>query len=392
MKICAVVAEYNPLHNGHVRLLTHIKEELNADKIIVIMSGDFCERGENAVLDKYTRAKHAIYAGADMVIELPTVFSVANAEIFATGAVKLLNDSGIVNSLCFGVESGDANTYLCAAKAMLNETKEFKKILKKHLDTGVSLAKAKFNTVKELSLPDLDENLVSSPNNVLALEYTKAIIKLGAEIEISPYLRNTSHNDEKLYKNLTSAQSIRLMLEQGYKRKVKSVMPKYVFNDLPKFTPNFKPYIVSSLITSSAEELAKTPDCSEGLENRIKALLKTNADYDELIEKTSTKRYTKARIRRIMLANFLKIEEDFVFKCLKSPLYLKVLATNSTDLLAELKSKSAVPVLTRKSDYNLLDKTALECFEKDVTANDVYGLITGNRKNEFYTQIIDKLD
>lgn len=391
MKICALVAEYNPLHNGHLRLINFIKQELKADKLIVIMSGNFCERGESAVLDKYTRAKHAVKAGADMVIELPVVFSTANAEIFATGAVKLLKDTGVVDTLCFGVESGDENTYICASKAMLNETKEFKKVLKKHLDTGVSLAKAKFNTVKELSLPDLDESIVNSPNNILALEYTKAIMKLNANMEIKPFLRNSNHNDPKLYKNVTSAQSIRLTLKQGLKRKVKKVVPKYVFSDLPSIPYDAEKYIISSLITSSAEEIAKTPDCTEGLENRIKALLKENTDYNELLDKVSTKRYTKARIRRIMLANYLKIEEDFVFKCLKSPLYLKILAinANSTDLLSEIKQKASVPVLTRKADFKNLEKTALDCFEKDVTANDAYGLISGERKNEFYTEIIE---
>lgn len=390
MKICALIAEYNPLHLGHLKLISHIKTELGADKLVVIMSGNFCERGEAAVLDKYTRAKHAITAGADIVIELPAVFATANAELFATGAVKLLKSTGVVDTLCFGVESGDAETYFAAAKAMLNETKEFKQILKRELDTGVSLAKARFNTVKAMALPELDESIISAPNNILALEYTKAIIKLNAKMEIAPYLRTGDHNDPKLYKNITSAQSIRLALDGGAKKKIKKNVPAYVYKDLPELPADYKKPILASLITATPEEIAKATDCTEGLENRIKALLKDNLNYDELVERVSTKRYTKARVRRILLANFLKISEDFTMRCLKSPLYLKVLAISAgeTELLAMIKEKADVPLITRKSDTRALEKTALDCFEKDVTANDLYNLLSGVRRNEFYTEIL----
>lgn len=389
MKICALVAEYNPLHNGHLKLINHIKNQMQADKLIVIMSGNFCERGEIAIMDKYTRAKHAVLAGADMVIELPTVFSVSNAEIFATGAVKILKSLGFVDTLCFGVESGDKNTYLTAAKAMLTETKEFKKTLKKHLETGVSLAKAKYLTVKELSIPELDEAMISSPNNILALEYTKAIIKLEANMTIEPFLRQGNHNDTKLYKNVTSAQSIRLTLSQMKKRKVKRNVPPYVYADLPKIIPSADKYILSSLINTPAKEIAEICDCTEGLENRIKALLKDNNDYSSLLEKVSTKRYTKARVRRIMLSCLLKINEDLIFKCFKSDLYVKVLAMSKDSAsLVKRATENNATVLTRKTDYKNLSKTALECFEKDVLANDMYSLIAGKKLNEFYTVIL----
>lgn len=390
MKICALIAEYNPLHNGHLKLIEHIKSEVGADKLIVVLSGCFCERGEAAVLDKYTRATHAVKAGADLVIELPAAFATANAEIFATGAVKIIKSLGAVDTVCFGVESGDANTYISAAKAMLNETKEFKQILKRELETGVSLAKAKFNTVKAMAIPELDESIISSPNNILALEYVKAMLKLNLKAEIAPYIRGGDHNDPKLYKNVTSAQSIRLALESGERKKVKKTVPPYVYGDLPDFPPEWKKYVLAALITAKPEEIAKAVDCTEGLENRIKALLKDNAGYDELVEKVSTKRYTKARVRRILLANFLKITEDFTMQCLKNPLYIKVLAMrqDATDLLGIIKEKGSVPLITRKSDARALEKTALECFEKDATATDLYSLFTGKKYNEYYTVII----
>lgn len=393
MKNCACIAEYNPLHNGHLKLISHIKDTLKAQTLTVILSGDFCERGENAVMDKYTRAKHAICAGADIVIELPAVFAAANAEIFATGAMKIVKSLGYVDTLCFGVESGDAETYKKAAAAMLNETKEFKQVLKRELETGVSLAKAKFNAVKAINLPELDESLVSSPNNILALEYAKAAIKLDMNIELSPFLRENNHNDETLKKGVTSAQSIRLQLAAGNKKKLKKLVPKYVYDDLPEYPPDFRVPVVAALMTATAKELAEITDCTEGLENRIKALLKDNPDYDSLLEKVTTKRYTKARVRRIFLANFLRISEDFVFKCLKSDLYIKVLAVReNSPLLSEIKNRAKVPLLTRKSDYRALEKTALDCFLKDALANDLYNLVSRGKQNEYFTLIVPETE
>ena len=130
MKICACIAEYNPFHLGHLKHIEYMRYTLGAEKIIVVMSGNFTQRGEPAVLDKFTRARHAVLAGADLVIELPTVFATANAETFATGAINLINSLGVVDGLCFGVEGGSKFEYLTLAKAMLNESREYKKALK----------------------------------------------------------------------------------------------------------------------------------------------------------------------------------------------------------------------------------------------------------------------
>lgn len=175
------------------------------------------------------------------MIELPAVFATANAELFATGAVKIIKSMGVTDSLCFGVESGDAATYRNAARAMLSETKEFRQALKRELETGVSLAKAKFNAVKKLDLPDLDESIVSSPNNILALEYAKAALKWQADLELYPFLRENIHNDVKLQKYITSAQSIRAQLREGKKKKIKKYLPKYVYEDLPDLPPGLRP-------------------------------------------------------------------------------------------------------------------------------------------------------
>ncbi len=384
MKICACIAEYNPFHLGHLKHVEYIKNTLGAEKLIVVMSGNFCQRGEPAVLDKFTRAKHAVISGADLVIELPTVFATANAEVFATGAVNLINGLGVCQGLCFGVESGEKNQYLSLAKAMNNESKEFKKLLKEKLDGGISLAKAKFLTVKDLYGDTFNAELINSPNNVLGLEYTKALIKNQSDIQIYPMIRLGDHNDKTLKSGITSATSIRQALRDNQVKKIKKNIPPYVYKDIKGYPDGFDKLITASVIRATSDDLAKIADCTEGLENRIKALSKDNYTVDSLVEKVSTKRYTETRVRRILINNLLGIEKKLVDNAVSSPTYAKVLAVNSNskDLIPLIAKNSSIPLLTRKSDISLLKKTALKVFEKDVLANDLYNLISGEKQNE----------
>lgn len=390
MKICACIAEYNPFHLGHLKHIDYIKNELKAEKVIVVMSGNFTQRGECAVLDKFTRAKHAIIAGADAVIELPSVFAIGNAEVFAKGAIKVINSLGIVDSICFGIESGTKEEYLNLAQAMNNESKEFKHILKEKLDSGISLAKAKFETVKELNQDKFNPELISSPNNILALEYVKAILKSNSNIEICPMIRDGNHNDKTLKKKITSATSIREALKEKGKKKVKKNVPKFVYSDLKDYPNAFEKITLANVLTSSAEQLKAIPDCTEGLENRIKAFSKDNHSIEKLIEKVSTKRYTSARIRRILTANLLGVTKTLTDDCLNEKLYAKILAVNSDskNLISQITTNATVPVLTRKSDVTSLSKTALKCFEIDVLANDLYSLVTDEKQNENKMDII----
>lgn len=390
MKICAVIAEYNPFHLGHLKQIQYIKNTLNADKIIVLLSGNFTERGEPAVLNKFKRAKEAVLGGADLVIELPTIYATANAETFAFGAVKLIENLGVVDCLCFGVESGNKENYISLAKEMNNESKEFKKILKENLDLGYSLCKSKFETVKKLG-GNYDESLISSPNNILGLEYTKALLKLKSKIEICPILREGDHNDKKLVKGVTSAKSIREIIKSGKAfSRIKKCVPPFTYKDIGPFPSDFDKMIISKVITESSENLAKLPDCSEGLENRIKALVKDNTTVDGLVNKVSTKRYTESRVRRILICNLLGITKKIIADSLDNPLYAKVLAVKdeSKDLISLISKNITLPLVTRKSDADSLKKTALTVFNIDVLANDLYNLATNEKTNEFNMLII----
>jgi len=391
LKICFAVCEYNPFHNGHLKHLNYIREKIKPDCIAVIMSGNFTQRGEIAILDKYTRAMHAIKAGADIVFELPTVFATAPAEIFAKGGVKLASALSGENVLCFGTESAEKEKLISTASALLNESREFKKLYKEELKTGVTTIKAKVNALTKMQIENLDFDLLKTPNNILGIEYAKAVIEYKSNIDLHPILREgAGYNDDTLYKGISSASAIRKAILEGKYKKTKTALPKFVFDDIKPKIPNADELIFYSVIKEDKENLANILDCTEGLENRIKGLIKNSSSLEELKDKLKTKRYTYTRISRILLSCFLQIEEKFIRKCLLSDLYLKVLAVNKDklNLLSTLSQSSKYPIITRKKDADKLEGIAKECFIKDVFANDVYNFVAKIKTNEYEMKII----
>lgn len=273
------------------------------------MSGNFTQRGEIAVMDKYTRSKHAVLSGADCVIELPAVFSTASAEFFARGAIKILSEIPDVHTLAFGCENDDAALIQNTAELIANEPKSFKKSIKEKLKSGISFVKARNETLSEIN--GVDSSVLSSPTNILALEYSKAIAYYSADIRLLPIKRiGADHNDRNLKQAYSSASSIRENFSLRDSRTVKtlkSVMPEYVFNDLKNVqNNNFKELALYSMMLHSADELKGILDCTEGLENRFKALLKDTHSYDELINKMTE--------QKIYLFETEKNNARFVFK------------------------------------------------------------------------------
>jgi len=393
MKICAVVCEYNPMHNGHRYLIDMAKKKTGADAVICIMSGNFTQRGEIAVLGKYTRARHAILSGADAVIELPSVFSTASAEFFSRGAIKIAAAIPSVKYLAFGCENDDISLITKSAEILSEEPKDFKAKVKEKLKAGMSFVRARGEALSEVS--GVDGEILSRPNNILAFEYSKAINYFKADISLVPIRRvGAQHADGRLLEGLSSAGAIRKNLfsrDRKTIRLIKSGVPDYVFEDLKRVKENnFKQLAVYSVISRPPEELKKILDCTEGLENRFKAFTKDTWDYDVLIEKMTTKRYTSSRLKRIILASFLGIEEKLITSSLDGELYLKLLAVKKDrgeELLGVL-SAGDFPLITRKSDVVALKRSAAECFKKDVEANDLYSFVTGEKTNEFLTLFV----
>lgn len=376
MKICAIICEYNPFHNGHLYQLREAKRLSGADALLCIMSGNFVQRGEAAIMDKFTRAKHAVLAGADIVIELPSVFSTSNAELFAKGAISILSCIPAVDSLSFGAENADKLAFISAARYLNNEPKEISERIKFLTKEGNSYAKARAKAWAGF----IPMDLLCTPNNILGLEYTKAILAKDANISILPITRmGAEYKDCRLQGNFSSASAIRqaIRLEEDFS----SNLPDFVAKDLPKLLEEKLDVLEKyAILTKSLNELKQTCDCSEGLENALKKAATLSIP---LSEQLTSARYTASRIRRIALQNLLNIEEDIIRDCLQSPLYIRVLAIKKerTELLSELKS-SALPILTRAHDDQCLDGVAKRCYEIDIFAEKIHALLYGSPKEK----------
>ena len=382
MKICAIICEYNPFHNGHAYLLRKVRAESGCDAVVCVMSGNFTQRGEAALFDKYTRAAHAIRGGADAVIELPAVFATSPAEIFALGGVKLLNAIPAFEKLAFGCEQADRRLILSAAKLSADEGHTFRSVLHKHLKAGIGLPLARNRALSETGAKE-EAELLQKPNNILGVEYQKALLRTQSRAQIFPVRREgAGFSDAALYKDLSSAAAIRKAVREGKLRAAKKNVPAYVAADFSSAADEavYRKIALYCAVSSPADRLRRIADCSEGLENRIRALARSNPDYDEFIAKATTKRYISSRIRRILTAAVLGIDKELVQKCLRAPLYLRVLAVSrcrADEMLAALGGAS-FPVLTRKRDFAKLNKTAMEALEKDRLASDIYALIGGS--------------
>ena len=369
MKICAVICEYNPFHNGHLYQLNEAKRLSGADAILCIMSGNFVQRGEAAIADKFTRAKHAVLGGADVVIELPTIFATSNAELFAKGAISILSAIPAVTTLCFGAETNDKASFLQAATLLNKEPQEISQKIKALTAEGMSYAKARATAWQEL----LPIEILTSPNNILGLEYTRAILEQNANIDILPIKRlGGGYNDTSLNETFSSASAIRAAISTH--ANIENALPDFSLTDLPQvLTDKLDCLEKYAILSRSEEEIARVCDCTEGLENAFKkAALLDNT----LVESLTSARYTSARIRRIALQNLLKINEELIRKSLQSELYLRVLAVkkSSTEALSAL-SNSELPMIARAHDEDVLFGTAKQAYEVDRFAESVYSLL-----------------
>ena len=382
MKILAIICEFNPFHSGHEYLIEQAKRMSGCDAVLCIMSGNFTQRGEMCINGKYIRAKHAILGGADCVIQLPPPFAVAPAEIFASGAVKILSAIPDIKYLAFGCENADLDYYK-NAEISLNESANFKTLLQNGLNEGDSYVKS---YSRAFSSCGGDVRIVRQPNNVLGLEYVKSILKLNSKIKILPIQRiGGNFSDGTVYENYSSAFAIRNGLNN---EKVKKCVPEFVLNDLPKQfeTNEYENYLRYVLFNSEKSELKRIYGCGEGLENKLKSL--ENMPFVDIIRHTTSKRYSSSRIRRILCANALELYRDDCEKYLSANLYIKPLAVKrlAADKILSALSKSKYPVVTGIDTENL-NTTAKECFEQDRKEFEMYNFLT-HSDNKDYMVII----
>ena len=375
MKICGIICEYNPFHFGHLYQLEEAKRLSGCDAVVCVMSWSFVQRGEAAVCGRYERARHAVLSGADAVLELPAVFSTSSAELFARGAVKLLASLPGFSCLCFGAESGTPEQFAETARALDEEPECVSEEIGRRLREGESFVRARASAWKG-KIPDV----INAPNNILGVEYARALSSLRPDVSLLPVERTGSgYSEETLRGRYSSATAIRAALGRGEREAVKKALPDCVQKSLEKFRPCGEERLEAmekyALLRASEEELRAVADCTEGLENALKKGAEANADLPSSL---SSRRYTSSRIRRILVQNLLGISEKFVRECLSSPLFLRLLAVieDGKDLLKAL-GNAAYPLIVRTADGRRLSGMAKECHEKDEFAARLLSVVRG---------------
>jgi len=368
-KIVAITAEYNPLHNGHLKLIERAKD-LSPDLLVVILNGSFLQRGSLAMLDKYTRAKHALKAGADVVIELPQIFGAACAERFADGAVKLL--AGIPAAeriLAFGAEEASATALENAANILEEEPLELQVDLKELMDMGLSYPTALAETFrryadrKGVTVAD-----VTKPNNILAIEYLRAIKRRGGIIAYA-VKRKGAYDAETVDLDAPSASAIRTAIAAGEKEKAYAALPPYVASDLEDAgKDDLSPILLYRLTQMTKEELASIADVKEGIENRILRLAKESGDAESLVKSVSTKRYTEARVRRILVNALLGVTEEMLKRTVKAAPYYKVLGVKAdrTDALSLLSRGGVLLTGENEAAESGIESAAIDCKAQEI--------------------------
>ncbi len=377
MKICGIICEYNPFHNGHAYHIRKAREISGADFVICVMSGNFVQRGEAAIFDKHTRAKHAILAGADAMIELPVPFATSTAEIFAKGAIKLLTSIPSFTHLCFGAETENASAFYEGAKILNDEPLSVSSKIQTLISNGMSFPKARAKAYSDY----LPNSILTNPNNILGLEYTRALLKANSKAEIIPIQRQgAGYLDEELAESFSSATAIRSAIKQNNFEGLENNLPDFVLEDISKAClVSLDALEKYAILSVSKDELAKTLDCEEGLENSFNAVATKNEE--ELVTALTSARYTASRIRRIALQNLLKIRKKDIKTALESDLFLSLLAIkDKNDLLLSELGKSAYPLLVKNGDYKKLTETARKVFEMQTFADSVYSLLSNTPK------------
>jgi len=354
----AVVSEFNPFHNGHKYLLETAKNR-TGEGVIAVMSGSFTQRGEVALTDKFTRAKTALNNGADLVIELPTVYAVSNAQRFAKCGVEIAKAFNCVNFLAFGCENDDIDELIKASNAIENEDVKLK--INEEMKNGNYYPRAVELAVRNI-LGDKTADILTSPNNILAVEYLR---NLTDRIKPLPVMRKGAEHDSNVTsENIASASQIRTLLRD--KKQAESFLPEIPENIT--YTENLERIILYKLRSMTVQDFSVLPDVNEGLENRIFEAVNNYNSVKEIIEAIKTKRYTHARIRRIITCALLGITEQMQNTKVN---YARVLGFTSEG--AQMLKDCDIEVVTSVAKA-LKNENIREMLEKDVYATDISAL------------------
>lgn len=402
MRIVGLVAEYNPFHNGHQYHIEKAREITNADAVIVVMSGNFVQRGTPAIMPKHLRAEASLRAGASLVIELPVCYATGSAEFFAHGAVSLLDKLGCVDHICFGSECGDIKVLQDLAKIIHEEPAGYKEYLNQYLRQGNAFPLARQKALQDYLCSDIVDVILAEPNNILGIEYLKALQRLNSKITPYTIQRISSHyHDEELQESYSSASAIRKEiaektfdhsdLENQIPDTSISLLKENFQKRYPVYANDFSILLKYKLLRETRNSLTEYADVSEELANRITNHLNQYLNFEQFCELLKTKEVTYSRISRALLHILLDIKKnDYT-----GIGYARVLGfrKDDTDVLSQIKKKASIPLLSKLTASKDLSFEANKMLNKDILASDLYESVITDKfetsfKNEYEQQII----
>lgn len=410
MKTVGLITEYNPFHNGHAYHIEKAKMLTGADRVIVVMSGDFVQRGAPAVMPKHLRAESALLSGASLIIELPVCFATGSAEYFAQGSISLLNQLGCIDSICFGSECGDLHLLNEIAQILADEPIEYQTALKQALKQGASFPAARQEALNIYS--DKYSEILASPNNILGIEYLKALAKIHSKMEPFTIKRiGAGYHDMDINGQFSSATAIRSDIYQladvnssseslpltHIQTQVPSscheLMKKNYQTRYPVKADDFSLLLKAKLLSETAGSLSHYLDMSPELANRILRLRNDYLSFEQFCDLLKTKELTRSRISRSFIHVLLGITNDWL-TAMKAPApYARILGfrRDHADLLGILKRISDIPLITSPARAVLAD-TAYQMLELDIYASDLYeSVITDLYGTPFHNELTKQI-
>ena len=410
MKTVGLITEYNPFHNGHAYHIEKAKMLTGADRVIVVMSGDFVQRGAPAVMPKHLRAESALLSGASLILELPVCFATGSAEYFAQGSISLLNRLGCIDSICFGSECGDLHLLKEIAQILADEPIEYQTALRQALKDGASFPAARQKALNIYS--DKYSEILALPNNILGIEYLKALAKLHSKMEPFTIKRiGAGYHDMDIDGQFSSATAIRSDIYQladvnssseslpltHIQTQVPSscheLMKKNYQTRYPVKADDFSLLLKAKLLSETAGSLSHYLDMSPELANRILRLRNDYLSFEQFCDLLKTKELTRSRISRSFIHVLLGITKDWL-TAMKAPApYARILGfrRDHADLLGILKRTSDIPLITSPARAVLAD-TAYQMLELDIYASDLYeSVITDLYGTPFHNELTKQI-
>ncbi len=427
MKVVGLIAEYNPFHNGHLYHIQKAKELTGADYVLVVMSGNYVQRGAPALLPKHMRAEMALLAGASAVIELPVCFSLGSAEYFAAGAVSLLEKLGCINAVCFGSECADKELLKKIADAASSETAEYKACLREALKKGASFPLARQTALKNIFADDTLDAILGQPNNILGIEYIKALSLIGSQMEVYTVKRaGSGYHDKNLREDFSSASAIRSLFACDkasvplagqtsadsfslFKSEILPHLMKQVpsfclslFSDAytkryPVCADDFSLILKYRLLMETPASLSRYMDITGDLASRILKHRDNFLTFTQFCERIKTRDMTYTRISRCLFHILLNITAGSMAAYKREGFcqYARILGfrRDCSALLSSMKKNAQIPLVTKLTQTADLNVTGRQMLSQDISASDVYeSVLTDKFKipfiNEYRRQIV----